>query len=364
MSKIGFEVNLISPNKPNKSKGINHIQSVQVKLPKLDYLSHLIFLVCNLYTDNFDKFITFKFFGAVVGALISLAGINTEVTWFVRNDFIKGKKTRDSLITTFFEDQIVRLESFALKNIDKSVFVSRSLKKDILERSKMDEMENSCVLYNNVYTRRVKSMIKEKIDLNGQPTIGFVGRIRKDGGKGTKYLVDAARILRNRYGNIKIYLVGDGAGRRQLEKYCIRKNISRSVVFTGWKKNPIKYIRGFDVLVLPSIHEALGNCLLEALAVGTPVIASNVGGIPEIINQDKYLFEPKCPKCISKKIIKILSPENYTKAIKYVNARSEVFDFSWTSKAVGMISNKRDVECESFPPNTLSPRDGTGMNYS
>ncbi len=78
-------------------------------------------------------------------------------------------------------------------------------------------------------------------------------------------------------------IIGDGEERAQLEAEVATRNISKNVYFTGYIDEPYQYLAAFDALVMPSKKEGLPYTLLFALATGTPMIASRVGGIPEIL---------------------------------------------------------------------------------
>ena len=102
-------------------------------------------------------------------------------------------------------------------------------------------------------------------------------------------------------------IVGDGNLRESL-KMCIDLDIQGKVEFLGYRRQVESLISDFDVL-LPSISEGLGLALLEAMALGKPVIASEVGGIPEVVknNSNGILVSPGNDKALAESIIKVLS---------------------------------------------------------
>ena len=106
--------------------------------------------------------------------------------------------------------------------------------------------------------------------------VGFIGRL--DTPKGVHVLIDAMSYLNDK--NIKLVIAGDGVLEKMLKSQARGfENIS----FIGRVENPYKFMVGLDLLVVPSIREPLGNVCLEAGLCQVPVIASNVDGIPEII---------------------------------------------------------------------------------
>jgi glycosyltransferase involved in cell wall biosynthesis len=127
----------------------------------------------------------------------------------------------------------------------------------------------------------------------------YVGRIDKH--KGVNLLVNAFKSIPNR--NLKLTLIGDGNELDTLKKET--KNDVR-IEFLGWKHNNEvkKIIEQSQALILPSLcYENFPTVILEAASLGTPVIASRIGGIPEIIHKIKgVLFNPGDKKDLIKKI--------------------------------------------------------------
>ena len=115
--------------------------------------------------------------------------------------------------------------------------------------------------------------------------IGTVGRLVKQ--KGIKYLLQAFKIVCDSNDSIYLIIVGDGPDREILEKKTISLGIEEKVLFTGWKRDMKSIYPIFDIFILPSLWEPLGNVALEAAAFGKPVIVTNVGGLPETMIPDK-----------------------------------------------------------------------------
>ncbi|WP_405198352.1 glycosyltransferase [Christiangramia sp. LLG6405-1] len=92
---------------------------------------------------------------------------------------------------------------------------------------------------------------------------------------------------------VHLHLVGDGPMKKKIELEVKDKNLQSYVSFYGFVHNPLSYIDAADVLVLPSIIEGLPGVLLEAMYCKTPVIAYNVGGIAEIINNSTGIIIQK-----------------------------------------------------------------------
>lgn len=120
--------------------------------------------------------------------------------------------------------------------------------------------------------------------------------------KGQKHLIKAALGLQNTQFDFKLVFVGEGPERKYYEK--LARPLGEKVLFLGQRKEIAQMMAAADLFVLPSIREAFGLVLLEAAIAGVPVIATNVGGIPEIIQSNKtgLLVEPENAKALENAI--------------------------------------------------------------
>lgn len=168
---------------------------------------------------------------------------------------------------------------------DKMVTVSDAVKKDILRYDRVSPSK-IMVLYNGVDTERFKPGMnfsdarKQFAISKDDVVIGFVGRLVNS--KGLNYLIEAVALLKNNY-NVKLLIVGDGSLMEELTKMAKNKGLEESVIFTGLRRDITDILSSIDIFVLPSIKEGFPNSLLEAMAMGKPVVATAVGGIPEVI---------------------------------------------------------------------------------
>lgn len=139
-----------------------------------------------------------------------------------------------------------------------------------------------------------------------KPTIISVGRLREE--KGHAELLRAFALVRT---NIEadLVLVGDGPQFSTLRALARDIGVEGSVRFTGELPDVWPQLAKADVFALPSHHEALGIAVLEAMAAGLPVVASNVGGVPELVRDGKsgYLVPPKDAEALAAKLYELLS---------------------------------------------------------
>ena len=122
---------------------------------------------------------------------------------------------------------------------------------------------------------------------DGAPVIGTIGRLTAQ--KGQTYLLDAARLLKSDFPNLRVVVIGDGELRHDLEAQAKTLDITDNVIFTGLRSyhEAMRLLSGMDVFVFPSLWEGFGLVLLEAMALKKPIVASNVSAIPESVLDGK-----------------------------------------------------------------------------
>ena len=134
-------------------------------------------------------------------------------------------------------------------------------------------------------------------------TIGTIGRLSKE--KGYDYLIKALFILRQKGIDARLVIIGEGGQRDYLEELIKENNLLNHVVMSGYKEKASLYIPFFDVYVISSLTEGLPITLLEAMQAHVPVVATKVGGIPNILknNESGILIDPCNPDAISQAVM-------------------------------------------------------------
>ena len=155
---------------------------------------------------------------------------------------------------------------------------------------------------------------------------GTIAELTKN--KGLEYLIDAAQRIDQHTPNskLRVIIMGDGEERERLSKKVNAMGLENKVFFAGFVPDGARFIRAFDVFVLPSLKEGLPYVILEAKAAGVPVIASAVGGIPDLVSpeEDDFLVPPKDSEMLAQSLLAFFSEkkakelrpaqERYTKA--------------------------------------------------
>lgn len=190
--------------------------------------------------------------------------------------------------------------------------------KDILINREGLSEDKIRVIYNGINLDSV-SDIKNNNDCQ---SLGYVGRLEKQ--KGIVFLLEAMAILNNK--KLKLLIIGDGKEKEVLELKSRELGINDCVEFLGRKENAWNYMKDFGIFILPSLWEGMPNVILEAMSQGKLIIATNVGGVPEIIidRENGFLIEPGKAKDLAEKIDYVLNLPEEEKRMVRENARKTV----------------------------------------
>ncbi len=186
---------------------------------------------------------------------------------------------------------IVPGNPFSYNLATKVVTVSNQVKKYLLSIGvKKEKLVNiytgvDTLKFNNELTYDLREELKLSDDTK---LIGSVAVLRR--AKRHKELIETFSKLNF---DVKLVIVGDGPQKENLTNLIYEKKLQDRVIMLGHRDDVEKILPNFDIFCLASEHEALGTSLLEAQSCGVPVIASNVGGIPEALEEGKtgYLFD-------------------------------------------------------------------------
>jgi len=188
----------------------------------------------------------------------------------------------------------------------------------------------------NEYQTTVPSTeIFKKYDLNSF-TILFVGRFSEE--KGIIYLCEALKKLKANSTEFKAILIGDGPKKEEIVKFIDNSGLTDSVHITGWVKHDDlpKYYKVADVLVGPSLLEALGIVFLEALASGVPIIATKVGGIRDVLVDGFNGLSVKTgsSEAIFEKLDRLTKDSKLLNELKSNTTKSVSEEYSWDAIAI------------------------------
>jgi glycosyltransferase involved in cell wall biosynthesis len=130
--------------------------------------------------------------------------------------------------------------------------------------------------------------------------------------KGPEFLVKASKYIISKYPDTYFMFTGDGPLEQDLKRKAREMGISDNIIFLGWRDDLAKIISIYDIFVLPSLNEGMGRVLVEAMALGKSIVATNVGGIPDLVVHGKsgFLVPSKNPKELAKYIQVLLEDKD------------------------------------------------------
>lgn len=225
---------------------------------------------------------------------------------------------------TFFDKK--KLTHFSLKK-SRIIAVGETVKKNLIDTFGIDN-NDIVVIYNTQIKKEIEfTLIPEfnRIKEDNGIIITNVARLSKQ--KGLEYYISAAKYIVKKHKNIYFFIVGSGELKNQLKKQIEVQELQEYVFMLGYREDVQNIIKQSDLICLTSLWEGLPLVPIEAIALGKPVIATNVGGTKEVIidNYNGYIVEKlKDSKEIAKAIDKALNEsDNWAKlqnnAIKMFN---------------------------------------------
>lgn len=159
--------------------------------------------------------------------------------------------------------------------------------------------------------------------------IVFVGRLIAN--KGPQTALDAFSRVEEKYPSATLTMVGDGPLRSSLEKCVAERGLEGKVRFLGLRGDVAEILNASDVLVRPSLVEGMPLTILEAMASGLPVIASDVGGVSEIVSDGNtgYLIRPRSHEELAEALVRMFEDDERMVAMGSAGMRRVRANFSW-----------------------------------
>ena len=225
----------------------------------------------------------------------------------------------------------------SLKRADRIIAISESTKSDIVKFFDI-ESEKIKVLYPGVEKKKFEAKIskehrkkiRNKLNLSNDYllTIGIF-EFRKN----YQRLIQAFNNIAKRFPELKLVMAGPKSKDfPNIQRLVQQYNLSDRVIFPGYLRQEeiITLYQEAKLFVFPSLYEGFGIPPLEAMAAGTPVVASCTSSIPEVVGNAAVLFDPKKPEAISKAIIEVLKDKNKEKQLILAGKkRVNLSQFDW-----------------------------------
>ena len=243
-----------------------------------------------------------------------LAGKATKVKGIVSSIHHLDKEALGQFSLPFMQDLLFKFDISTAFLSDRIIAPSLELKRMLIKQgvkeSKIIHIPNAINLEHMQLPKEVASVTRERLGLplDGK-LVGMVGRLVSV--KNFGLLLRAAKRITESGIKAKFVLVGDGPLRSELQKTVADLRLTEQVVFTGFREDVLQIVSMLDVFVLCSNSETFPLAIIEAMALKKPVVATNVGGIPEII--DHSVNGLLCPSgdetCLATSITRLLTNE-------------------------------------------------------
>jgi glycosyltransferase involved in cell wall biosynthesis len=267
--------------------------------------------------------------------LVKLAGLGKQYPWVA---YHHGYTTTDLKMRAYN-----RLNHWSLPSAARVITVCQAFANQLsragVRADRITVCHNSVVAPACVPSEE-RQTLKHRLGITGGELVVLsVGRLSRE--KGYSDLLNAIALLRELDSELKFKLViaGEGPERERLERAAHRSRLSARVLFIGHVEDITPYYAIADTLALPSHSEGSPNVLLEAMAAGVPVVATNVGGVPEIAIAEKsaLLVPPREPRLFAAALHRLLTTPELAQTLS-ANAKVRVeTHFSPESHAQSLI---------------------------
>ncbi|UCG61419.1 MAG: glycosyltransferase, partial [Candidatus Zixiibacteriota bacterium] len=217
----------------------------------------------------------------------------------------------NELILPGVSERYMPLKNFLIRRLARRiVLVADFMKADYIEKGKFPP-DKMLTIYNGIefgtpVSADDKANVRTELGMvSTDIVVGHVANFRAP--KGHRYLIEAAAAVCRNFSHAKFLLVGDfgdGSIKAEVDKLVSEHKLERNVIMLGFRSDVFRLLKAMDVFVLSSISEGHPLSVVEAMGAGLPVVATNVGGLSEIVadGQTGYLVEPKDSTALAEKI--------------------------------------------------------------
>lgn len=274
-----------------------------------------------LKENDIDILHTHNYKSNIIGFLATrLTRVKWAVTlhgWISSDSKLRWYETLDRFFLKFAD----KIFCVSLNNYD--MLLNKGINKNSLE-----------VIANGIDLKQFSSAgadqnLRKSLGIDAhQIVITIVGRLGEE--KGHKVLFKALSLIHPQYPDFKCLVVGDGPLMKNLQEQANALNLSRHIIFTGNRKDVADIYKVCDILVNASFTEGLPMTILEAMASRLAVIATKVGGVPQLIQHEKngLLLDPNDPEILAEALIQLIKDPQKRQQLAQEAYNSVVTSFS------------------------------------
>ncbi|WP_457643787.1 glycosyltransferase [Persephonella sp.] len=199
------------------------------------------------------------------------------------------------------------------ENLDGIIVVSKAVEEDV-HRAYLVNKNKMKVIYNYIDIEKIRRLTLEPLseketEFFSRPVVINVGRMETQ--KGQEYLIRAFRLIKDEIPEAGLAILGDGSLKNKLEELARSLDIQSDVYMPGYVENPFKYMKHSKIFAFPSLWEGVGNVVLEAQAVGLPVVAFNSqGGHVDVLKDSGILVPERDHIKMAEEIISLLKDKS------------------------------------------------------
>jgi glycosyltransferase involved in cell wall biosynthesis len=310
-------------SKVKETSSYNSISGVLLPLILNKYFNIVYFTIFGIFEINkLNKKYSFEVFqasdaGGAFLALLASKFYKKKFIFEIQGDIFdypnENGKILHSILVKFFSKFLAKKADY-IRIV--SPFLYDNLDKLNINRNKIFLVTPRCDT--NLFNYKNIKADQPKQFINGKYNLLFVGNLIY--AKGVDILLEAFALIEKEYPNVTLSYIGDGKEKYKLSKRAKDLGIDKKIIFfnrVDYKDIPIMMFYS-DILVLPSREEGVGRVILEAMAMKLPVVASNVGGIPLIIENYKngLLFESENAESLTRQIILLINDKKLAISIK------------------------------------------------
>ncbi|MEZ4600296.1 MAG: glycosyltransferase [Syntrophotaleaceae bacterium] len=290
-------------------------------------LPYKIFLLWKLIVKNKIDIVETTFFDSIFLGVITARLAKVPYVISCRRDmgFWYDKKLLFFLkILNRITDRIL-VNSESIKEITKGAEKITPCKIDVIKNG--IDIEKFTLVEASDFVREFS-----QIDV-GNKIVGIVANFNRKVKRVDLFIKALSEVLKTGY-DCKFVIIGDGKLKKELVTLSETLGVADHLVWVGRKDNPISYIKSFNVGVICSDSEGFCNALLEYMAAGIPIVATNVGGNPELIEEGKngFLVPPDDHHALAEAILKLLNDENLADKMGCAGARLVNEKYDWNIK--------------------------------